>query len=752
MITNSPKRPGISEITLLAAEICFSDYPEPGSIEIPYWTLEGKLSAFKRWRLPSVRSNGQKYYQEPGSGVYAYFPPGFFRRSAESRFNMAANSALLLEGEFKALSMSEEGIYTIGLPSFNVYLKDENKHRRLLRDLQVVFIREKIKTIYFLGDADTATNFEFSRHAVFLARAVFPAQVFLPRIPIDQPKGVDDCKDLFGNEFREFFSGIIKEAIALDRKCNETSLALLLFEREADRIKGLKGIERERQFRRIVKMVGAAQTLGETDATVRLRKLAAKVMAITVTELKKAINGHQAQPSITEELPRGLETEAQSVVKAIDAFYDVVRKEYALREGTPIYQSVNEAQFKRVLRARGLSRAHLPGRQVSQLDIVLDTLRQKRFVQYVGSLAGRDAGYYHENGIPFLVTSSPCIIEPNLGVWKTLETVFANLFWGDTEPFKEQQTAFYSWLLVAYQAARARKFQPGQALALAGPVDAGKSLTQKLITLIVGGRSAKAAMFLQGRTDFNSELFGAEHLYLEDENVSTSHSARMALAAAIKNIVANEQQPCHAKGRDIVNLCPWWRVTISLNDRSDRMLVLPPLEHDDIAGKIILLRATTHKMPMPTETVEQKAKFWQTLKEELPPFLYWLTTDFKIPPDWRDSRFGVKAWHNPGLLAELEELSPAIALLELIDRANIWTKQIWDSKGQLQSIRNVPWRGTALQLRAALLDNRSTRHDAQQILNWTNATGQYLNDLHSMRGERIKTIRTHSTREYEIFP
>jgi hypothetical protein len=475
-------------------------------------------------------------------------------------------------------------------------------------------------------------------------------------------------------------------------------------------------------------------------------------------------NGSQApQPEPTrageaklaaEELAaQRLEGEAQSVAQTIDAFYDVVRKEYALREGTPIYQSVNEAQFKRVLRTRGLSSERLPNRQISQLDIVLDTLRQTKFVQYVGSLAGRDAGYYLENGILLLVTSSPAIFSPKPGTWETIKALFKNLLWGEGEPWgKEQETVFYGWLLVAFNALRVRKFQPGQALAFAGPVDAGKSLTQKLITLILGGRSAKAAMFLQGRTDFNSELFGAEHLYLEDENVSTSHTARMALAAAIKNIVANQQQPCHAKGRDIVNLSPWWRVTISLNDRSDRMLVLPPLEHDDIAGKIILLRATAHDMPMPTETIEQKAEFWQTLTQELPSFLHWLITDFEIPSGWRNPRFGVKAWHNPALLTELEELSPAIALLELIDRGDVWTKQIWGSSGQLQSIRTIPWKGTALQLRACLLGNHATRHDAQQLLNWTNATGQYLNDLACIRPGRVKALRTHSTREYEIYP
>jgi hypothetical protein len=212
----------------------------------------------------------------------------------------------------------------------------------------------------------------------------------------------------------------------------------------------------------------------------------------------------------------------------------------------------------------------------------------------------------------------------------------------------------------------------------------------------------------------------------------------MGLAVAIKSIVANQQQPCHAKGRDIVNLCPWWRVTISLNDRSDRMLVLPPLEHEDIAGKIVLLRATAYPMPMATNSVEEKAKFWRTLTDELPAFLHWLTTDFEIPGDWRDSRFGVKAWHSPALLTELEELSPALTLLELIDRLKPWQPA------------NTSWEGTALELRGLLLDAQVTRRDAQETLRWVNACGLYLNELAQMRPERVKARRTTYRRWFEI--
>lgn len=282
------KRPGISNNVLISAGIRYSDYPEPGSIAIPYWTAEGEITGFTRYRRPDGSPNG-KYYQEPDSEVYAYYAPGFFRRHPDIPFRLAANSIVLVEGEFKCLSLLEEGVPAIGIPSFIVYMRDENGNRRLLRDLQVSFSREKPAVIYYLGDSDTATNFEFSRQAAFLASAAYPAKIMLPRIPIDQPKGIDDCKEALGEKFGEFFTDLIKDAISLDRKSDATSLALLLLERGHERIAALKGMERERQYDRIVKMVGAAQRVGETNATARLRKLAAKIIRISESELKKAI-------------------------------------------------------------------------------------------------------------------------------------------------------------------------------------------------------------------------------------------------------------------------------------------------------------------------------------------------------------------------------------------------------------------------------------------------------------------------------
>jgi hypothetical protein len=435
-----------------------------------------------------------------------------------------------------------------------------------------------------------------------------------------------------------------------------------------------------------------------------------------------------------------MEAQAHDVAASIDAFYDQVRKEYVVKiKESKNYQSHNEAQFKRDMRFHRISSALIPRRPWSQLDIVLQEIQEKKFVNYVGALAGKSCGFYSENGTRFLVTSEPHIIVPVKGSWSTLETFIVHLLCGNTEPYGEDQLAvLYGWLKVAYCALRNRRLQPGQALALAGPVESGKSLLQAIITQILGGRCAKAALFLQGRTDYNGELFEAEHLMLEDESASTLHKDRLALGTSIKEVTANRVHACHPKFRQIVNLSPYWRITLTLNDRQERLLILPPLV-EDIADKIILLRASCHPMPMPTGTAEEEAHFWSTLVEELPAFLYYLVNDFAITKDWYSARFGVHAFHHPILLTDLEQISPAVTLLGLIDLAGIW------------EVQSDVWGGTALQLRALLIAHHATSRDAGALLSWINACGQYLNDLARIRSARVKKFGSHSGPTYEIY-
>src|ERR1700730_11651113 len=219
------------------------------------------------------------------------------------------------------------------------------------------------------------------------------------------------------------------------------------------------------------------------------------------------------------------------------------------------------------------------------------------------------------------------------------------------------------------------------------------------------------------------------------EIIVVSHQARSALGAQIKAIAVNKIHPCHGKRRDIVNLCPWWRLSISLNNEPERLLILPRLT-EDILDKITMLRVTRHPMPMPTATADERELFWQTIVEQIPGYLFWLENEFKIPTDWVSQRFGVREFHHPELIEALDELSPALALLELIDQLKPW------------GVANNEWEGTATELRQLLIQDERTRRDAERLLNWTNACGQYLGELTKMKPHRVKNTRTKDRRDW----
>ena len=109
---------------------------------------------------------------------------------------------------------------------------------------------------------------------------------------------------------------------------------------------------------------------------------------------------------------------------------------------------------------------------------------------------------------------------------------------------------FYSWLKLSLEHLRARinnpnespGFFPGQALALVGEKHAAKSLTQAIITELLGGRCARPYQAMLGNTAFNADWFEAEHLCIEDEAPSTELRTRRKLGVGIKMATANGGQ------------------------------------------------------------------------------------------------------------------------------------------------------------------------------------------------------------------
>ena len=432
---------------------------------------------------------------------------------------------------------------------------------------------------------------------------------------------------------------------------------------------------------------------------------------------------------------------------AVRAFYDAGRKCYWVENARGTWMEVNETSLRRRLRGAGLRLKAAEGELLSEVNAKLIEIQDHCDLAYAGPLAGHRSGPIEISGNRILVTSSPKLIEPQKGEWKMLSGILDNLL---IDGDYDQRDYVLGWLKVSYEALRARVLRPGQAMVLAGPKNCGKSLLQTLFTEILGGRCAKPYRYMSGGTPFNAELFGAEHLMIEDEHSSTDIRARRALGSHIKQLTVNQTQSCHDKGRRAVTLTPFWRVSISVNDEPEAMMVLPPMsdsENDSLSDKLFLLRAMKAAMPMPTEEHNQRTAFWQQLVSELPAFLHFLESS-QIPDQLRDGRFGVKTWHHPKLLAALNALAPETRLLALIDEELFSEEKV--AEGVTIAEKRELWRGTAEQLERRLFAS-DFKIEAQRLLTFPTATGTYLGRL-AKGGDRVRPDRSANSRGWIIRP
>ena len=386
----------------------------------------------------------------------------------------------------------------------------------------------------------------------------------------------------------------------------------------------------------------------------------------------------------------------------------------------------------RWLKAEGFRAKPRSGEYVSDVDVLLTTIQRSNDVDYADSLAGYKRGLYEIDGRRVLVKDSPTLIEPARGDWPQLRGIISFMLG------PQQEVYFFGWLKIAVQSLYGSKFRVGQALALAGPKNCGKSLLQNLITRILGGRSTKPHRYMNGETSFNGDLFGSEHLMIEDEEASTDIRARRNFGTKIKEITANETHSCHAKYRPAISLRPFWRLTISINDEPENLMI-PPID-ESLEDKLIILKAEKHVMPMPTETNEERELFIGTLHSELPHFIEFLL-NFEIPVHLRSQRYGISHYQHPEILEALGALAPETKLLDLIDTT------LFDSPAP------GVWEGSAAELERQLTkDSSQVRREAVQLLSFSAACGTYLGRLQKTHQKRIKHIHTRGGNCWQISP
>lgn len=425
---------------------------------------------------------------------------------------------------------------------------------------------------------------------------------------------------------------------------------------------------------------------------------------------------------------------SEDITNINDIYFDHRTGNYWVKDNRDNWMKFNESSIKRLLKSYGITAECARMELLSPLDATILKIQRTKNIGYAASLAGYSKGIHRVNEIQVLVIDSPKIIMPVEGSFPLLTAIFDGMF---NDPLIDQRPYAYGWLKIAHECLISGAKRPGQAFAMAGPRGSGKSLIQNLITEMLGGRAAKPYRYMSGKTDFNSELFQAEHLMIEDEIASTDLRTRRNFGSHIKQVTVNVTQSCHPKGQQAITLKPFWRTTITLNDEPENLLILPPFD-ESILDKIILLKVSKKPFPAPMTTLAERDAFYNNLLLELPAFLYFLSK-WEIPLELKCDRYGITHCHHPELIKELQTSSPEHALLEIIDML------LFHSDESKQPF----WMGTARELEQKLKTS-AYRTDVEKLLTFQTAMGTYLGRLQVILPKRVIGSRTSDTRSWVI--
>ena len=382
-------------------------------------------------------------------------------------------------------------------------------------------------------------------------------------------------------------------------------------------------------------------------------------------------------------------------------FYPPSEK-YYVQDEFGEYVPYTKTTLKLILKSWGLrGRAH-DDELLSPIDALIADVSYAKSVAYAGRLAGIKTGCYIMNGKRVLVTSDPVIIEAKAGAWPMIESISDQLFNGGKI---DQRPYIYGWLKMGRKAVLEAFPMPGQALVLAGPRNAGKNLFQDIITEMLGGRAEKPYRYMVGKSEFNGDLFGAEHLCIADEVPFYDMPSRRVFGSKIKDICVNSLQSCHGKHKEALTLYPIWRLSISVNDEAENLVMLPPLE-DSIEDKIMLLKVEQAVMPMKSDSPRCRVEFWDGIRAEIPSFAKFIE-EYVIPEELQESRFGIKAFQHPDLVEILKEMTHETRLMALMEIIVIPD--------------NGTWKGTLEELETALLEDSTFKRQIEKLLYYPTA-------------------------------
>ena len=255
----------------------------------------------------------------------------------------------------------------------------------------------------------------------------------------------------------------------------------------------------------------------------------------------------------------------------------------------------------------------------------------------------------------------------------------------------EQLVRLLCWLSHFYNDSLRRVKGTGQALIIAGQAGVGKSFFAKVLLGGLFGKADNAKSYYIDNNRFTDPLAESPVHYIDDCLGSMTRQGFKGFTERLKSAVSLQSIRYEAKFGSAVNALPWHgRVVILSNLDPQSLSVIPSLEQTT-EDKFMMLRFSDVQFDFPANWAETQR--W--VAEELPHFARFLRT-FDIPVQFRDVRYGVKAWQHPELRrASLENgTTPVIleAIFDKIDQAKALKDPDADGQWAFQGTLNSLYR------------------------------------------------------------
>ncbi|MDA7866529.1 DUF3854 domain-containing protein [Verrucomicrobia bacterium] len=666
----------------------------------------GKPKPYGRLRLDRPEPN-KKYHQAPDSGVHLYIPDGDYRNISR---------LAIVEGEKSSLSLSSLGIPAVGISGFYGFQERCEDKKRLLEELQDIFLLAGDCEIEFVGDNDTVLNHQFADAAVKLSQHISEAsggdsvKIVLPRIPINGPKGIDDLIDHLqkqGEDPLTVYNGLERVTFDSGGYAGGSGAAALRWDiLKAELTSNPVGLKAEllnnsklegRLFECIEFMKHSPTSYQQAKEKMReFLDLDKTTFNQGLTAARKELKelapfAEKSKEQVTEIL---LEIEEKGFTLGAKYLYPMPDG-VAWGIAKVRYRSFTQTEIERELIARyELTKkqcSYLDG-GLSQVDTALRQIKAKPELDYAGPVAGYSKpGAYTSGGSTFLVTDGFVIPKSEKGDW-SLHKEFLERFCGRNagDPHWETQVqCLMGWL----QQFRLQMLDQegeylGQALAIVGEPDSGKTWWQENIApkLISGRFFPQKLQNLSSQ--FNAETARNEIISFSDSTGDTDYRQRERIADHVRAFVANPKSSIEKKGQDRISLPLKQRLIISANMTG--IAALPPLK-GGVEDKVMYLKGYRVKLwngskdPKAKETIRR-------LLDQIPAFCYAID-NYGLPVEMADERFGVKAFHHPEIVEETETGKPweiTVQYLEKLIQCNNYRKGTeWQSPMDLyQDIAN----------------------------------------------------------------